>query len=47
MFALFIYAYAFVVFRTAEFHLHTHPMPTKTALSAVLVPSFAFYVESR
>ena len=48
LFALFIYAYSFVVFRTAEFHLYTHPMPTKTAaLSAVLFASLAFYVESR
>jgi hypothetical protein len=47
LFAVFIYAYAFVVFRTAEFHLNTHPMPTKTAaLSALLFASFAFYLKS-
>jgi hypothetical protein len=47
LFSLLVFAFSFVAFRTAEFHLHSYPMPTKTsAISALLFASIAFYVES-
>ena len=45
--SIFVFAYAFVTFRTAEFHLYSHPMTTHaSALSALLFATIAFLWES-